>query len=99
MTLHDAVSQPEEQQVVWEAFPSWAHFTWLYLLSAVSALRGALFFRFGMDGWVGDVDRWGWDPSRLCRNTTTLGALRAHEGSDDSAEWLYKARDPIHLIE
>lgn len=52
MTLHDAVSQPEEQQVVWEAFPSWAHFTWLYLLSAFSALRGALFFRFGMDGWV-----------------------------------------------
>jgi membrane protein YdbS with pleckstrin-like domain len=50
MTLH-AVSKPEEQQVVWEAFPSWAHFTWLYLVSAISALRGALFFRFGMDGW------------------------------------------------
>ena len=49
-TLH-AVTKPEEQQVVWEAFPSWAHFTWLYLLSAVSALRGALFFRFGVGGW------------------------------------------------
>lgn len=50
MTLH-AVSKPEEQQVVWEAFPSWAHFTWLYFLSAVSALRGALYFKFGVGGW------------------------------------------------
>ena len=45
------VSRPEEQQVVWEAFPSWAQFSWLYLLSAVSALRGALLFRFGVGGW------------------------------------------------
>lgn len=37
--------------VVWEAFPSWAQFSWLYLLSAISALRGALFFRFGVGGW------------------------------------------------
>ncbi|MBI3355701.1 MAG: PH domain-containing protein [Nitrospirae bacterium] len=50
MTLR-AVSKPEEQEVVWEAFPSWAHFSWLYLLSAISGLRGALFFRFGVGGW------------------------------------------------
>jgi membrane protein YdbS with pleckstrin-like domain len=50
MTLH-AMSKPQEQQLVWEAFPSWAHFNWLYLLSAVSALRGALLFRFGVGGW------------------------------------------------
>ena len=50
MTLH-AVSKPEEPTVVWEAFPSWAQFSWLYFLSAVSALRGALFFRFGMSSW------------------------------------------------
>lgn len=50
MTLQ-AVGKPEEQRMVWEAFPSWAHFIWLYLLSAVSALRGALFFRFGVGGW------------------------------------------------
>lgn len=50
MTLH-AVSKPQEQQLVWEAFPSWAHFTWLYLLSAVTALRGALLFRFDVGGW------------------------------------------------
>jgi hypothetical protein len=50
MTLH-AVSKPEQQQLVWEAFPSWAQVTWLYLLSAVSALRGALLFRFDVGGW------------------------------------------------
>lgn len=50
MTLQ-AVDKPEERSVVWEAFPSWAQFSWLYLLSAVSALRGALFFRFEMGGW------------------------------------------------
>ena len=46
-----AVTKPEEKQLVWEAFPSWAQFAWLYLLSAVSALRGGLFFKFGVEGW------------------------------------------------
>lgn len=51
MTLQ-AANKPEEQSVVfWGGFPSWSQFSWLYLLSAVSALRGALFFRFGMGGW------------------------------------------------
>jgi membrane protein YdbS with pleckstrin-like domain len=40
-----------DRPTVWETFPSWAQFSWLYLLSAVFALRGALFFRFGVDGW------------------------------------------------
>jgi len=51
MTLHAVGKTEQEQRIVWEAFPSWAHFTWLYLLSAVSALRGALFFKFGVGGW------------------------------------------------
>ncbi len=37
--------------VVWEAFPSWAQFTWLYLMSALAALRAALLYRFGVGGW------------------------------------------------
>ena len=41
----------QNEQVIWEAFPSWTQFTWLYLLSAVSALRGAMLFRFGVEGW------------------------------------------------
>jgi membrane protein YdbS with pleckstrin-like domain len=50
MTLQ-AVTKPQQQQLVWEGFPSWAQFAWLYLLSAVSALRGGLFFKFGVEGW------------------------------------------------
>ncbi|NGZ96003.1 MAG: hypothetical protein CV089_07710 [Nitrospira sp. WS110] len=45
----------EERQpdrlVVWEAFSSWAQFSWLYFMSALAALRGGLFYRFGVDGW------------------------------------------------
>ncbi len=37
--------------MVWEAFPSWAQFMWLYLLSALTALRGGIFFKFGVGGW------------------------------------------------
>lgn len=48
---HLHVIGQQEDQPVWEAYPSWAHFSWLYLLSAISALRGALFFRFGVGGW------------------------------------------------
>ncbi|GKS63677.1 hypothetical protein YTPLAS72_09810 [Nitrospira sp.] len=37
--------------VVWEAFPSWVQFSWLYFMSALAALRGGLFYRFGVGGW------------------------------------------------
>lgn len=36
--------------IVWQSFPSWSQFSWLYLLSAVSALRGAMIFRFDLEG-------------------------------------------------
>ena len=52
MTMLHAVEKAEEDEhVVWETFPSWAQFAWLYLLGAVSALRGAMFFTFGVEGW------------------------------------------------
>lgn len=52
MTTFHAVGKAEQEaRIVWESFPSWAQFSWLYLLSAVSVLRGALFFRFGLGGW------------------------------------------------
>jgi membrane protein YdbS with pleckstrin-like domain len=40
-----------DDRMLWEAYPAWAQFSWLYLLSAMAALRGALLFRFGVDGW------------------------------------------------
>lgn len=42
---------PSEGVIVWEAYPSWAHFTWLYLFSALSASRALLFQQFGVPGW------------------------------------------------
>lgn len=52
MTTLNVVDQaPQDRQIVWETFPSWAQFSWLYLLSAFSALRGAMFFRYGIEGW------------------------------------------------
>jgi len=40
-----------DRMVVWEAFPSWVQFSWLYCMSALAALRGGLFYRFGVGGW------------------------------------------------
>ena len=50
-TLQVVQKESHERETVWEAFPSWAQFSWLFLLSAVSATRAALFFRFGVGGW------------------------------------------------
>lgn len=43
--------QEQDRLVVWEAFPSWAQFSWLYFMSALAALRGGLFYRYGVGGW------------------------------------------------
>lgn len=40
-----------DRLVVWETFPSWAQFSWLYLMSALAALRAGMFHRFGLGGW------------------------------------------------
>lgn len=54
-TLQAAETTDRQPRVVWEAFPSWALFTWLYLVSALAALRAAVFHRFGVSGW----EAWG----------------------------------------
>lgn len=52
MTTQQLMEKQEpERPVVWEVFPSWAQFSWLYFMSALSALRAALLHRFGVDGW------------------------------------------------
>lgn len=56
-TLHLVEKTEQEQRVVWEAYPAWAQFSWLFFLSALSALRAAFFFRFGVTGW--EVWLWG----------------------------------------
>ncbi len=39
------------EPVVWSGYPSWRHFSWLYLMSAAVAARGVLFRRFDVPGW------------------------------------------------
>lgn len=52
MTMLPLVEKTEQDdRTVWEAYPAWAQFSWLYFLSALTALRGILLFRFGIQGW------------------------------------------------
>ncbi len=39
------------ETVVWRAYPSWAHFIWLYFFSLMAGFRALLFLRFGVSGW------------------------------------------------
>ncbi len=43
--------QSEPERIVWQGFPSWGQFSWLYFFSLLSAFRGLLLFRFGLFGW------------------------------------------------
>src|SRR5690349_22127025 len=97
LKLH-AGTKPEDPNLRWEAYASWAHFSWLYLLSAVSALRSALFFKLGVEGWETWIMR-GRNSSRLCRDTASLGPLRAYGRSSNGAKRLYGTRDSVHSLE
>jgi membrane protein YdbS with pleckstrin-like domain len=40
----------------WTAYPSWAHFTWLYFFCVLLVMRGIVVFRLGISGgevWLG----------------------------------------------
>jgi len=41
----------ESERIVWQGFPSWGQFSWLYFFSLLAAFRGFLLFRFGLFGW------------------------------------------------
>lgn len=57
---HDASGSPAtgasdrqagEQPVRWSAFPSWEHFIWLYMVSAMAGTRGLVLLRSETNGW------------------------------------------------
>ncbi len=41
----------DEDLVLWQAYVSWNQFAWLHLVSAFTALRGALQWQAGIPGW------------------------------------------------
>ena len=42
---------PPQEIIKWKAYPSWAHFSWLYLFSFWAGLRGILLIRLEISGW------------------------------------------------
>ncbi len=45
-----------DEIIRWRAYPSWAHFSWLYFFSLMTALRGLFLLRVGLNGseiWLG----------------------------------------------
>jgi len=44
--------QGESERILWEAYPSWGQFSWLYFLSLWTAARGIIFVYAGVPGWT-----------------------------------------------
>jgi len=40
-----------EEPVLWQSYASWNQFAWLYLVSLMTALRGALIWQAALPGW------------------------------------------------
>lgn len=41
----------ESERIIWEGYPSWGQFTWLYFFSLWTGLRGFFLLRVGFSGW------------------------------------------------
>lgn len=44
--------QEEPERILWEAYPSWGQFSWLYFLSLWTASRGLIFLYADVSGWI-----------------------------------------------
>ncbi len=44
--------QEASERILWEAYPSWGQFSWLYFLSLWTASRGAIFLYSEVPGWM-----------------------------------------------
>lgn len=43
--------QGDPERIIWEGYPSWGQFTWLYFFSLWTGLRGFFLLRVGISGW------------------------------------------------
>jgi hypothetical protein len=46
-----AATVQEREKILWQAYAAWNQFAWLYLVSLVTALRGAILKLFDVPGW------------------------------------------------
>ena len=44
--------QEESERILWETYPSWGQFSWLYFLSLWTAARGVIFLYADVSGWA-----------------------------------------------
>ncbi len=44
--------QEESERILWEAYPAWGQFSWLYFLSLWTASRGVIFLYAEVPGWM-----------------------------------------------
>ena len=45
------MSETQPERVIWQAFPSWSHFSWLYFFVLLTVFRVVLFLYVGLPGW------------------------------------------------
>jgi len=46
------MAEPDDtERVLWEGYPSWGQFSWLYFFSLWTGLRGLIFVRADLPGW------------------------------------------------
>jgi hypothetical protein len=41
----------DPERILWEGYPSWGQFIWLYFFCLWTGLRGLIFLRAGVSGW------------------------------------------------
>ena len=41
----------DSERILWEGYPSWRQFTWLYFFSLWTGLRAFILIRTGLNGW------------------------------------------------
>lgn len=46
------MTEPDDtERILWEGYPSWGQFSWLYFFSLWTGLRGLIFVRADLPGW------------------------------------------------
>lgn len=46
------MAEPDDtERILWEGYPSWGQFSWLYFFSLWTGLRGLIFVRADLPGW------------------------------------------------
>ena len=45
------VNEQNPERIIWQSYPSWSQFSWLYLFAIWTGMRGLLLLRMNVAGW------------------------------------------------